>query len=182
MATTDVLIGNIKGPKGDTGATGPIGPQGPKGATGATGPQGPQGEIGPIGPQGPQGKQGDTGPQGPAGIQGKQGPTGPAGATGAQGPAGPAGPTTFYVDTAKQTSVTAKTARSASATKVKVQLQDTSGKALYVETSADNVYIDDTVTLSAMLKGQSFYIKQENGIVYLGTYAEWIAAGKPNMV
>lgn len=101
---------------------------------------------------------------------------------GPQGIQGPAGPTTFYVDTAKQTSITAKTSRSASATKVKVQLQDTSGKALYVETSADNVYIDDTVTLSAMLKGQSFYIKQENGIVYLGTYAEWIAAGKPNMV
>lgn len=40
---------NIKGPKGDTGATGP---QGPQGETGATGPQGPQGETGPAGADG----------------------------------------------------------------------------------------------------------------------------------
>lgn len=58
------LVGNIKGPKGDTGETGP---QGPKGETGATGPQGPKGDTG---PQGPRGEQGPTGPQGPAGPAG----------------------------------------------------------------------------------------------------------------
>ena len=58
------LLGNVKGPKGDTGATGP---QGPTGATGATGPQGPTGETG---PQGPTGATGATGPQGPAGTSG----------------------------------------------------------------------------------------------------------------
>lgn len=52
---------SIRGPQGETGATGP---QGPAGETGATGPQGPQGETG---PQGPQGETGATGPQGPAG-------------------------------------------------------------------------------------------------------------------
>ena len=65
MART--LLGNIKGPKGDTGEQGPQGIQGPtgaKGETGATGPQGPQGEVGPEGPQGPKG---NTGPQGPSG-------------------------------------------------------------------------------------------------------------------
>ena len=65
MART--LLGNIKGPKGDTGEQGPQGIQGPtgaKGETGATGPQGPQGDVGPQGPQGP------TGPQGPAGEVG----------------------------------------------------------------------------------------------------------------
>lgn len=36
-----ILIGNIKGPKGDTGA------QGPKGDTGKQGPRGPQGDPGP---------------------------------------------------------------------------------------------------------------------------------------
>lgn len=56
---------NIKGPKGDTGATGP---QGPKGDTGATGPQGPKGDTGETGPQGPKGDTGATGPQGPAGT------------------------------------------------------------------------------------------------------------------
>lgn len=65
-----ILIGNIKGPKGDTGA------QGPKGDTGATG------ATGPTGPQGPVGPQGATGPQGPQGETGPQGPTGPAGADG----------------------------------------------------------------------------------------------------
>jgi len=48
----------LKGPKGDTGATGP---QGPKGDTGATGPIGLQGATGPQGPQGPRGIQGPPG-------------------------------------------------------------------------------------------------------------------------
>ena len=86
------LVGNIKGPKGDKGATGPQGPAGARGATGATGPQGPKGETGATGPQGPTGKQGPTGPTGPAGSQGPQGIQGPKGATGPQGPAGPQGP------------------------------------------------------------------------------------------
>lgn len=86
------LVGNIKGPKGDTGATGPQGATGARGATGATGPQGPKGETGATGPQGPTGKQGPTGPTGPAGSQGPQGIQGPKGDTGPQGPTGPKGP------------------------------------------------------------------------------------------
>lgn len=86
------LIGNIKGPKGDRGATGPQGPVGARGATGATGPQGPKGDAGATGPQGPTGKQGPTGPTGPAGSQGPQGIQGPKGPTGPQGPMGPQGP------------------------------------------------------------------------------------------
>lgn len=86
------LIGNIKGPKGNTGATGPQGPAGARGATGATGPQGPKGDAGATGPQGPTGKQGPTGPTGPAGSQGPQGIQGPEGPTGPQGPMGPQGP------------------------------------------------------------------------------------------
>ena len=46
------------------------------------GPQGPQGETG---PQGPQGIQGETGPQGPPGIQGETGPKGDKGDTGTAG-------------------------------------------------------------------------------------------------
>lgn len=86
------LVGNIKGPKGDPGATGPQGPTGARGATGATGPQGPKGDTGATGPQGPTGKQGPTGPTGPAGSQGPQGIQGPKGPTGPQGPMGPQGP------------------------------------------------------------------------------------------
>jgi len=65
--------GGIKGPKGDTGLTGPQGIrgiQGSKGDTGATGPQGIQGI---------QGAKGDTGATGPQGIQGPQGEQGPPG-------------------------------------------------------------------------------------------------------
>ena len=102
MAKT--LIGNIKGPQGETGPQGPQGIQGPKGETGATGPQGPkgdtgstglQGEQGPRGlqgPQGPQGETGATGPRGPQGPQGEPGEIGPTGATGPQGPKGDTGP------------------------------------------------------------------------------------------
>lgn len=86
------LVGNVKGPKGDTGATGPQGATGARGETGATGPQGPKGETGATGPQGPTGKQGPTGPTGPAGSQGPQGIQGPKGDAGPQGPTGPQGP------------------------------------------------------------------------------------------
>ena len=86
------LVGNIKGPKGDTGATGPQGATGAKGATGATGPQGVKGDTGATGPQGPTGKPGPTGPTGPAGSQGPQGIQGPKGDTGPQGPKGAQGP------------------------------------------------------------------------------------------
>ena len=71
MATVRQKIGNIRGPQGIQGETGP---QGPKGETGATGPQGPKGETGATGPQGPTGATGATG---------ETGATGPAGPTGA---------------------------------------------------------------------------------------------------
>ena len=48
-------VGNLKGPKGDTGAQGPQGIQGPQGEKGATGAQGPKGDTGPQGPHGPVG-------------------------------------------------------------------------------------------------------------------------------
>lgn len=54
-----------RGPKGDSGLTGP---QGPRGDTGATGPQGPVGPAGSTGAAGPQGKIGPAGPTGAAGT------------------------------------------------------------------------------------------------------------------
>ena len=75
-------LGMVKGPKGDTGATGPQGPKGDKGDTGLQGPAGPKGDTGPAGPkgdtgpQGPQGEKGDTGAQGPQGEKGEKGDRG----------------------------------------------------------------------------------------------------------
>lgn len=84
-----ILIGNVKGPKGDAGATGP---QGPQGATGATGPKGEKGDTGATGPQGPRGLQGEAGATGPQGPQGEKGDTGARGPQGIQGPQGAQGP------------------------------------------------------------------------------------------
>jgi hypothetical protein len=53
-----VIIGNVKGPQGETGATGP---QGETGAQGDTGEQGPQGDTGATGAQGPAGEGVPTG-------------------------------------------------------------------------------------------------------------------------
>lgn len=112
----------IKGPKGDTGATGAAatirvgtvttGVEGSDAAVtnagstsaavlnftiprGATGAQGPKGETGETGPQGPQGEKGATGEQGPQGLRGEtgaQGATGPQGPKGDPGATGPQGP------------------------------------------------------------------------------------------
>ena len=74
--------GNIQGPQGIKGESGPQGPQGLKGETGPQGIQGEKGERGLQGLQGVPGEKGDTGPQGdvgPQGPQGKQGATGAAG-------------------------------------------------------------------------------------------------------
>ena len=97
-------VGNIQGPKGDTGPqgeqgpkgdTGPQGEQGPKGDTGPQGEQGPKGDTGPQGEQGPKGDtgpQGEQGPKGDTGPQGEQGPKGDTGLQGEQGPKGDTGP------------------------------------------------------------------------------------------
>lgn len=91
-------IGQIVGPKGDTGNTGAQGPTGSRGPTGPTGAQGPAGASGAAstvaGPTGPQGIQGLFGPTGPTGNTGAQGSTGATGPTGAASTvAGPTGPT-----------------------------------------------------------------------------------------
>lgn len=52
---TKILLGNVKGPKGDTGPQGKQGVQGPQGPTGATGAAGPTGAKGPTGATGPRG-------------------------------------------------------------------------------------------------------------------------------
>ena len=74
---------SLPGPKGDTGAQGPVGPKGDQGI------QGPVGPKGDIGAQGLQGLKGDTGPQGPAGPKGDIGAQGSVGPKGDQGPVGP---------------------------------------------------------------------------------------------
>lgn len=61
MSVTKVLIGNVKGPKGDQGIQGPQGQQGIQGIQGPQGETGPQGATGPTGPQGEPGVAGTNG-------------------------------------------------------------------------------------------------------------------------
>jgi uncharacterized protein (TIGR02145 family) len=119
---TSFTTGNLTGPQGPTGLTGPTGATGPQGVTGATGSQGPIGPIGLAGATGPQGPAGVDGVsitnsfvqndslfvqlsngqilntgyvrglQGATGSQGPIGLTGPQGATGVTGLTGPQGP------------------------------------------------------------------------------------------
>jgi Collagen triple helix repeat (20 copies) len=86
-----LLSWNQKGPKGDTGATGPAGAAGPKSDTGPAGPAGAagaKGDPGDPGPAGAAGPKGDTGPQGPPGAAGAKGDPGDPGPAGAAGPKG----------------------------------------------------------------------------------------------
>ena len=71
--------GEIRGPKGDRGETGPAGQQG------IPGERGPKGDNGQPGPQGQQGERGDRGDVGPIGPQGQQGERGPKGDNGVNG-------------------------------------------------------------------------------------------------
>lgn len=76
--------------------------QGPQGPQGETGPQGPKGDTGSTGPQGAQGPQGETGPTGAAGPQGEQGPKGDAGVSISQ-------ITNYYLATNSASGVTTST-------------------------------------------------------------------------
>jgi hypothetical protein len=84
-----------QGPPGPQGEAGPIGPEGANGSAGPVGPSGDAGDVGPQGQTGPAGPVGPAGPQGPevqAGPAGEPGLQGPAGPDGPQGPVGPPGP------------------------------------------------------------------------------------------
>lgn len=82
----------VEGPTGPTGSEGPIGVTGPTGLTGGFGLTGSQGSPGVQGPTGAQGVIGVTGPTGSTGLTGAQGPTGAVGSQGLIGITGPTGP------------------------------------------------------------------------------------------
>ena len=71
-----IAIAELKGEKGDTGATGPQGKPGERGPQGETGPQGSQGKEGPAGPAGPDGAPGKDGSPGKDGADGAPGQDG----------------------------------------------------------------------------------------------------------
>lgn len=83
--TNLIAVADLKGDKGDTGATGPAGPQGETGPQGPAGTPGKDGDTGPRGATGPQGAPGKDGTKGDPGAPGKDGADGKPGAPGADG-------------------------------------------------------------------------------------------------
>ncbi len=80
--------------------------------SGTTGPQGPKGDsgaMGPVGLQGPKGDSGATGLRGPQGIQGPKGDVGPAGPVGPQGAPGVTPDLTAYATTTNLSAVAVRT-------------------------------------------------------------------------
>ena len=132
MAVQKVLLGNVKGPQGNTGPIGPTGPQGPQGATG------PQGNQGPAGTQGVKGDKGDTGATGATGPQGPAGPTGPT------GPAGPIGPQGVKGDTGQRgsrwVSGTMVTGTSTTPTVFATGITDSLSNDHYINVNTNNYY------------------------------------------
>ncbi|WP_307211711.1 collagen-like triple helix repeat-containing protein [Microbacterium testaceum] len=76
---SEFSAGIVRGPKGDTGATGAKGDAGLTGAKGDTGFQGPKGDTGAQGVQGLQGSQGVQGAKGDTGAKGDVGAIGAKG-------------------------------------------------------------------------------------------------------
>lgn len=87
---------------------------------------------------------------------------------------------TVKIDDVIQTNLDMSTTRDTASQKVHVQVKTLDGKTVCFEVTSSDVRIDDNVTLEQVLNGQGFFIKQENGLLYLGTYEEWLAAGKPS--
>lgn len=95
---------------------------------------------------------------------------------------GDPGPTVIKLDNITQNTVTFKTTRNASATKTKGQLTDASGKALYPESSTDQIYANASTTQEQVNKGEIFYISHVPGeSVTYGNFDEWVTVGKPAM-
>ena len=112
-------VGQLQGPRGPKGDTGP---QGPAGERGSQGLQGPQGDVGPQGVQGPPGERGPQGLVGPQGATGAQGAPGVKGDTGDQGVPGERGPAGVAGEI---TSVTASVGQTTGTASVKVTLGGT---------------------------------------------------------
>ena len=175
-------VGQIQGPQG---VQGPTGPQGPKGDTGETGAQGPQGETGETGAKG---DKGDTGAQGPQGIKGNDG-------------------ISPVVTTTKSGGTTTITIRDASGTKTATLydgVNGTNGVSPTVSKVGDTVTITDasgtSVTVTDGKNGQSikgdagddaylhiawanssdgvtdFSTTVSTGKLYMGTYTDHTAA------
>ncbi len=99
------------------------------------------------------------------GEKGDVGDTGPTGAT---------GPTAVKVDNLLQETISLNTERNNSANKITVQILDTNGNAVMVETTASQVYTQDGLTLESLLNNAIFVLEEGDGTTHCGDYERYV--------
>lgn len=99
---------------------------------------------------------------------------GEKGEVGDTGPTGPQGPTEIKVDNLTQKTLSLKTERNSQADKVNVQIIDTNGNAVMVETTASQVYTQEGLTLESLLNNAIFVLEDADGITHCGDYERYV--------
>ena len=80
----------------------------------------------------------------------------------------------MFLDDIVQGTINMNTARSSSANKVSVQILDTSGNAVMVETTTSQVYTQDGLTLESLLNNALFVLEDSDGITHCGDYERYV--------
>lgn len=82
--------------------------------------------------------------------------------------------TSVYEDDLLQNKISLKTERNDSANKVAVQIIDTSGNAVMIETLASQVYTQDGLTLENLLNNAIFVLEDSGGVTHCGDYERYV--------
>lgn len=82
--------------------------------------------------------------------------------------------TSIYKDDSLQSEINLKTERNNSANKITVQILDTNGNAVMVETTASQVYTQDGLTLESLLNNAIFVLEEGDGTTHCGDYERYV--------
>lgn len=80
----------------------------------------------------------------------------------------------MFLDDIVQGTINMNTTRSSSANKVSVQILDTNGNAVMVETTTSQVYTQDGLTLESLLNNALFVLEDSDGITHCGDYERYV--------
>lgn len=80
----------------------------------------------------------------------------------------------IFLDNIVQGTINMNTARSGSASKVNVQILDTHGNAVMVETTTSQVYTQEGLTLENLLNNALFVLEDNDGITHCGDYERYV--------
>ena len=99
---------------------------------------------------------------------------GEKGDVGDTGPTGAVGPTAVKVDNSIQETLSLNTERNDSANKVAIQMIDSKGNAVMVETLASQVYTKDGLTMEEVLNDALFILEENGGETICGDYEAYV--------